>query len=149
MDHKGDAVDLWLRLQVDHRRTPFQFGEQVEIIALAQIALGLLGPWPLQIVVDNVLGGEPLPAPLAETVGMLGGDSRLGVLTVAIVAEHRREARRALAQERDVVAALLDSLAEDARLFRQRLAPRERSLRRRPSIRAASGSRSTPFLPCC
>ena len=28
------------------------------VIALTQIVLGLLSPWPLKLVVDNVLGGR-------------------------------------------------------------------------------------------
>ena len=42
------------------------------IVAL-NIALGLLAPWPLKLVVDNVLGGQPLPAPLARVNDFSGG----------------------------------------------------------------------------
>jgi ATP-binding cassette subfamily B protein/subfamily B ATP-binding cassette protein MsbA len=54
------------------------------VIALAQIALGLLSPWPLKLVVDNILGGQPLPAPVAEPIRALAGDSRVGMLLVVV-----------------------------------------------------------------
>ena len=56
------------------------------VIALVQIALGLLSPWPLKLVVDNVLGGQPLPAVLQGPIAALAGDSRLGVLIVVVAA---------------------------------------------------------------
>ncbi len=37
----------------------------LSFIAAANITLGLLAPWPLKLVVDNVLAGHPLPAVLA------------------------------------------------------------------------------------
>jgi len=58
----------------------------VAIIGLAQIALGLLSPWPLKIVIDNILGGEPLPSALSEPIRMLAGDSRVGMLLVVVAA---------------------------------------------------------------
>jgi ATP-binding cassette subfamily B protein len=58
----------------------------VAVFALAQIALGLLAPWPLKIVIDNILGGQPLPSSLAEPVRALGGDSRIGALFVVVAA---------------------------------------------------------------
>jgi ABC-type multidrug transport system fused ATPase/permease subunit len=56
------------------------------VIALVQIALGLLSPWPLKLVVDNVLGGQPLPAVLQGPIAALAGDSRLGILIVVVAA---------------------------------------------------------------
>jgi ATP-binding cassette subfamily B protein/subfamily B ATP-binding cassette protein MsbA len=56
------------------------------VIALTQIMLGLLSPWPLKIVVDNVLGGQPLPPHLAEKVRALAGDSRVGLLLATVAA---------------------------------------------------------------
>jgi ATP-binding cassette subfamily B protein/subfamily B ATP-binding cassette protein MsbA len=53
-------------------------------ISLANIALGLLSPWPLKIVVDNVLGGQPLPETLAGPMRALAGDSRVGMLVVVV-----------------------------------------------------------------
>ena len=56
------------------------------IIAVAQIALGLLSPWPLKLVVDNVLGGQPMPAALSSPIRALAGDSSVGVLLVVVAA---------------------------------------------------------------
>src|SRR5688572_10790453 len=53
-------------------------------ISLANIALGLLSPWPLKLVVDNVLGGQPLPETLAGPIRALAGDSRVGMLAVVV-----------------------------------------------------------------
>jgi ATP-binding cassette, subfamily B, bacterial len=39
---------------------------------LAGVAVTLLMPWPLKILIDNVLGAEPLPPALAEALGMIG-----------------------------------------------------------------------------
>jgi ATP-binding cassette subfamily B protein len=55
-------------------------------LALAQIVLGLLSPWPLKLVVDNVLGGEPLPPGLAEPINALAGASSIGLLVVIVAA---------------------------------------------------------------
>ena len=62
-------------------------------LALA-FALGLLGvavdlarPWPVKVVVDNALAGEPLPPPLAGVAGRLpGAGSREGVLAWCVAA---------------------------------------------------------------
>ena len=56
------------------------------VIALMQIALGLLSPWPLKIVVDNVLGGRPLASSLSEPIRALAGDSRVRFLLVIVAA---------------------------------------------------------------
>ena len=56
------------------------------VIALAHIVLGLLSPWPLKLVVDNVLGGQPLPPALSGPIRTLAGDSDIGVLLVVVAA---------------------------------------------------------------
>lgn len=38
-------------------------------LAMVEVALGALAPWPLKTVVDNVLGRQPLPGPLAAFAG--------------------------------------------------------------------------------
>ena len=45
----------------------------------------LLGPWPLKVVVDNVLGPQPLPAQLGRAAVWLGG-GKVGLLLVVVVA---------------------------------------------------------------
>ncbi|HKA52819.1 MAG TPA: ABC transporter ATP-binding protein, partial [Candidatus Binatia bacterium] len=53
------------------------------IFALAQVVLisgaELLKPWPLKLIIDNVLGGQPLSWPL------LAGYSPQGVLLLACI----------------------------------------------------------------
>ncbi|MGE4053655.1 MAG: ABC transporter ATP-binding protein [Vicinamibacterales bacterium] len=54
------------------------------LIGLAEIGLAMLAPWPLQIVVDHVLGPHPLPAALSAFVpSVLAGSAAL--LLVAVV----------------------------------------------------------------
>ena len=36
----------------------------ITALAVVEVGFGALAPWPLKTVVDNVLGGQPLPAPL-------------------------------------------------------------------------------------
>jgi hypothetical protein len=54
-------------------------------IALVNITLGLLAPWPLKFVVDNVLGGQPLPGPLARLGTAIAGNSQAGLLVMVVV----------------------------------------------------------------
>ena len=51
------------------------------VLLLVQIGLGALQPWPLKIVIDYVLDGNPLPEPLRHwTVALVpGGGSGAGV----------------------------------------------------------------------
>ena len=37
----------------------------ITALATVEVGFGALAPWPLKTVVDNVLGGQPLPWPLA------------------------------------------------------------------------------------
>jgi ATP-binding cassette subfamily B protein len=60
----------------------------VVIVALSLLEIGLaaLAPWPLKAVVDNVLGGHPLPASIAAPAAALSGGSAVGLLVVIVVA---------------------------------------------------------------
>jgi subfamily B ATP-binding cassette protein MsbA len=59
---------------------------------LVQTLMSLAAPWPLKIIIDNVVGNRPAPAWIAWLMPLLGGDSRLhlaaaaGIATVAIAA---------------------------------------------------------------
>ena len=44
----------------------------IAVLSIAEIALAALAPWPLKLVVDNVLGDYPLPEPLAALVASVG-----------------------------------------------------------------------------
>jgi ATP-binding cassette subfamily B protein/subfamily B ATP-binding cassette protein MsbA len=63
-------------------------GRVAAIVARGVVEIGLsaLAPWPLKAVVDNVLGGQPLPAPLAAPVEALVGSSRTGLLFLVVIA---------------------------------------------------------------
>jgi ABC-type multidrug transport system fused ATPase/permease subunit len=59
---------------------------------LVQTLMSLAAPWPLKVVIDDVVGGHPPPQWIAWLLPMLGGDSRLhvaaaaGIVTVLIAA---------------------------------------------------------------
>src|SRR5688500_16994101 len=55
-------------------------------LALLEIALAALAPWPLKAVVDNVLGGHALPPLVAGPAQTLSGGSAAGLLVVIAVA---------------------------------------------------------------
>src|SRR5229473_1179040 len=54
------------------------------ILMVAASLLGLLSPWPLKILIDNVIGQAPLPVPLAQVVGDVA-DHRFVVLWLTVV----------------------------------------------------------------
>jgi ATP-binding cassette subfamily B protein/subfamily B ATP-binding cassette protein MsbA len=58
----------------------------IAILALLEIGLGALAPWPLKVVVDNVLGGGPLPEPLAAVLPAIVGSNAVTLLLVIVVA---------------------------------------------------------------
>lgn len=59
---------------------------------LVQTAMSLAVPWPLKVILDNVIGNHPPPPWISWLLPMLGGDSRAhlaaaaGIATVAIAA---------------------------------------------------------------
>jgi ABC-type multidrug transport system fused ATPase/permease subunit len=55
------------------------------MLALLEIALSMTAPWPLKIVVDNVLAARPLPAPIAGVVDSVIGSSPFALLLVVVV----------------------------------------------------------------
>jgi ATP-binding cassette subfamily B protein/subfamily B ATP-binding cassette protein MsbA len=57
----------------------------IAILSLAEIGLAALAPWPLKIVVDNVLGGLPLPEPVQGMVSAIGGGRPAGLLVLVVI----------------------------------------------------------------
>ena len=53
-------------------------------LLLLEIALGALQPWPLKVVIDNVLQGRPFPEPIAHWLAMATG-GRPGALLIIVV----------------------------------------------------------------
>jgi ABC-type multidrug transport system fused ATPase/permease subunit len=58
----------------------------IAVLCGAEVVLGVLAPWPLKAVVDNVLGGHPLPGPLAGIVTALVGSNAAALLILIVVA---------------------------------------------------------------
>ena len=58
------------------------------ILALSVLEIGLaaLAPWPLKVIVDYVLGGLPLPAPLVVVVPLAVAGSAVALLVVVVLA---------------------------------------------------------------
>jgi ABC-type multidrug transport system fused ATPase/permease subunit len=58
----------------------------IALLAIAEIILAALAPWPLKALVDNVLGGQPFPTALAEVVtAVTGGNLMVLLIVVAAV----------------------------------------------------------------
>ena len=53
------------------------------LVALLSAGVGLMAPWPMKILVDSVLGSEPLPRMLQFANPLLADKSLLLILTVA------------------------------------------------------------------
>jgi len=58
----------------------------VVALSLAEIGLAALGPWPLKVVIDNVLGDLPLPAWLAALVLPVTGPGAVALLLLMVAA---------------------------------------------------------------
>jgi len=56
------------------------------LLLLTQIGLGALQPWPLKIVIDYVLNGNPLPEPLRHWTAALVGTRAIALLVLFVVA---------------------------------------------------------------
>ena len=56
------------------------------VLLLTQIGLGALQPWPLKIVIDYVLDGNPLPEPLRHWTLALVGTRTIAILVLFVVA---------------------------------------------------------------
>ena len=65
----------------------------VFIAMLVETAMSMAGPWPLKIVIDNVLGSHPLPEwlrwihdlPFGQSKMGLAGIAALGVILIAVI----------------------------------------------------------------
>ena len=58
----------------------------IAFLAVVEIGLSALAPWPLKLVVDNVLGGRPMPASIAGLVDAVAGSSAIAVLLAVVLA---------------------------------------------------------------
>jgi ATP-binding cassette subfamily B protein len=55
------------------------------VLTVLAAGVGLLGPWPMKILIDHALGGHAAPSWLAAALGPLATD-RVGLLAVAVLA---------------------------------------------------------------
>jgi ATP-binding cassette subfamily B protein/subfamily B ATP-binding cassette protein MsbA len=55
-------------------------------LSLAEVCLGVLSPWPLKAVIDNVLGAQALPVWVSSPIAPIVGDSRVRLLLLITVA---------------------------------------------------------------
>ncbi len=58
----------------------------ITALAGVEVVLGALAPWPLKTVVDNVLGAQPLPGPLAAAAQATIGTKPVTLLLAVVVA---------------------------------------------------------------
>jgi ATP-binding cassette subfamily B protein/subfamily B ATP-binding cassette protein MsbA len=58
----------------------------IAALSAVEVALGLLAPWPLKAVVDNVLGRQPLPPALDAAVLAIAGPGVVRLLLLIVVA---------------------------------------------------------------
>jgi ATP-binding cassette subfamily B protein len=56
------------------------------LAVLVETGADLLDPWPLKIIVDNLLQSKPLPPWLAGVVGHMAGHEKLAILNFAVLA---------------------------------------------------------------
>ena len=56
------------------------------VLLLLEIGLGALQPWPLKVVVDNVLQGRPFPEPIAHWLAAVTGGRPFVLLTIVVAA---------------------------------------------------------------
>jgi ATP-binding cassette subfamily B protein/subfamily B ATP-binding cassette protein MsbA len=56
------------------------------ILSIVEVGLGALAPWPLKIVVDNVLRGQPFHPAVAHVADALTGGSRVWLLAIVVIA---------------------------------------------------------------
>ena len=57
----------------------------ISVLCLTEIGLAALAPWPLKVIVDNVLGGQQLPGPIAEITRSTVGNSLAALLILVVV----------------------------------------------------------------
>jgi len=66
---------------------PYRLGLSVGLTALVlMVGASLLEPWPVKILVDSVLGGDPLPGWVPPFVAEGGPDTQIGALCIALLA---------------------------------------------------------------
>jgi ATP-binding cassette subfamily B protein/subfamily B ATP-binding cassette protein MsbA len=60
----------------------------IQLLLLGSIALNVLKPWPLALIVDNVLAKKPFPAWVPASWTQLASETQLTLLVVVLLAVH-------------------------------------------------------------
>jgi ABC-type multidrug transport system fused ATPase/permease subunit len=58
----------------------------IVLLAVTEIGLAALAPWPMKAIVDNVFGGRPFPGALGTLITALTGGSQAGLLVLVALA---------------------------------------------------------------
>lgn len=78
-------ADIYIRLLPYIR--PYKWSMVVVVLlSILQTGLGLLGPWPMKILIDNGLGGQPLPDPLPQIMPFLTSRNAAAIVIFAVAA---------------------------------------------------------------
>ena len=75
----------YFRRSLKYLRPYSRLAAASSVVLVAGALVGLLAPWPLQIVIDHVLAHKPLPPSLARALGPLAG-SPTSLIVAAVVA---------------------------------------------------------------
>ncbi len=73
---------LWRALQ--YLRPYWRLATASAVLTVLAALSGLLAPWPLKIIVDNVLGTQPLPGVLARIAGLSVADKTTLLIAVVV-----------------------------------------------------------------
>jgi subfamily B ATP-binding cassette protein MsbA len=75
------------KLKISGLLRPYWKSLAIAFVALiAEAGAGLLEPWPLKVVIDNLLQSKALPEPIGSLVASLFGSGSTAVLTFAVAA---------------------------------------------------------------
>ncbi|MBA3352839.1 MAG: hypothetical protein H0U23_10515, partial [Blastocatellia bacterium] len=55
-------------------------------VSIVEIGIGLAAPWTMKVLVDNVLGNQPVPAWLVPAVDLINAESKIALLVAVCVA---------------------------------------------------------------
>jgi ATP-binding cassette subfamily B protein len=79
------AKSNWLQI-LDLLRPHWKALSLALVAVIGETATDLLEPWPLKIIVDNLIQSKPLPPWLAAIIGDIVGQNRFAVLNFAVLA---------------------------------------------------------------
>lgn len=81
---------FWIAAYVRPYRSRLAF---LALLSVLEVGLAALAPWPIKIVVDQVLSHQPRPRWLDLVTTPIGGETTVGLLTIVLVAGLYRRMR--------------------------------------------------------